>query len=194
MALRKALHCAVDGEDDEGSKHHFPLGLHNENNREHAASGVNSSSLFIRWSAQLRQPFLCAPSSDNGTRLPHHSPNQTERGGHRSISYLSAYGCATRLILRPAFPVSDHQAAGYFLVDEQQIITHKADQDVFAPAIHCRNGLPHDACPEPGLRAGEYEILRPIGLNSDNTAADDLRSQIPYDDLNFWQFGHFPPG
>src|ERR1017187_7400429 len=97
MALRKALHCAVDGEDDEGSKHHFPLGLHNENNREHAASGVNSSSLFIRWSAQLRQPFLCAPSSDNGTRLPHHSPNQTERGGHRSISYLSAYGISTRL-------------------------------------------------------------------------------------------------
>src|ERR1017187_6204148 len=96
MALRKALHCAVDGEDDEGSKHHFPLGLHNENNREHAASGVNSSSLFIRWSAQLRQPFLCAPSSDNGTRLPHHSPNQTERGGHRSISYLSAYGWGTR--------------------------------------------------------------------------------------------------
>src|ERR1035437_2692391 len=97
MALRKALHCAVDGEDDEGSKHHFPLGLHNENNREHAASGVNSSSLFIRWSAQLRQPFLCAPSSDNGTRLPHHSPNQTERGGHRSISYLSAYGAIARL-------------------------------------------------------------------------------------------------
>src|ERR1035438_8446277 len=95
MALRKALHCAVDGEDDEGSKHHFPLGLHNENNREHAASGVNSSSLFIRWSAQLRQPFLCAPSSDNGTRLPHHSPNQTERGGHRSISYHSAYGWPT---------------------------------------------------------------------------------------------------
>src|ERR1017187_9654025 len=96
MALRKALHCAVDGEDDEGSKHHFPLGLHNENNREHAASGVNSSSLFIRWSAQLRQPFLCAPSSDNATRLPHPSPNQTERGGPRSISYLSAYGGGTR--------------------------------------------------------------------------------------------------
>src|ERR1017187_647995 len=102
MALRKALHCAVDGEDDEGSKHHFPLGLHNENNREHAASGVNSSSLFIRWSAQLRQPFLCAPSSDNGTRLPHHSPNQTERGGHRSISYLSAYGWPTHQITTEA--------------------------------------------------------------------------------------------
>src|ERR1017187_2218962 len=100
MALRKALHCAVDGEDDEGSKHHFPLGLHNENNREHAASGVNSSSLFIRWSAQLRQPFLCAPSSANGTRLPHHSPNQTERGGHRLISYLSAYGFFTLTIFQ----------------------------------------------------------------------------------------------
>src|ERR1035438_5806274 len=107
MALRKALHCAVDGEDDEGSKHHFPLGLHNGNNREHAASGVNSSSLFIRWSAQLRQPFLCAPSSDNGTRLPHHSPNQTERGGHRSISYLSAYGWDT---LHPAITPEEGQS------------------------------------------------------------------------------------
>src|ERR1035438_10477180 len=103
MALRKALHCAVDGEDDEGSKHHFPLGLHNENNREHAASGVNSSSLFIRWSAQLRQPFLCAPLSDNGTRLPHHSPNQTERGGHRSIPYLSAYGQTALFPGEPGF-------------------------------------------------------------------------------------------
>src|ERR1017187_4240672 len=132
MALRKALHCAVDGEDDEGSKHHFPLGLHNENNREHAASGVNSSSLFIRWSAQLRQPFLCAPSSDNGTRLPHHSPNQTERGGHRSISYLSAYGWATRRAsiapsrfskARPGSPAEQgHATFGTFDEEERERI------------------------------------------------------------------------
>jgi len=42
--LREALYRAADREDGEGGKHHFPLGLHRENSREHTASGVSSSS------------------------------------------------------------------------------------------------------------------------------------------------------
>ena len=100
----------------------------------------------------------------------------------------------TSLILRAAFPVSDQQAAGYFLVDEQQIITREAYQDVLAPAVHCRNDFANDARPEPGLRPGKCEILRPIGMKAENPTADNLRPQIPHDDLDFRQFGHFPPG
>ena len=49
MALRKAFHGVVGGEEDDArGKRHFLLGLLDENNAEHAASGVHPSLHYIR--------------------------------------------------------------------------------------------------------------------------------------------------
>ena len=48
MALLKTFHCIADREDEESGKHHFPLGLHDKINKEHGASGVNSTLHSIR--------------------------------------------------------------------------------------------------------------------------------------------------
>src|ERR1035437_2862831 len=49
-----------------------------------------------------------------------------------------------------AFPVSDHQAAGYFLVHQEEITTLKMDQHILGPTVHGRNDPSDDAPSECG--------------------------------------------
>src|ERR1035437_1953004 len=92
-----------------------------------------------------------------------------------------------------AFPVSDHQAAGYFLVHQEEITTLKMDQHILGPTVHGRNDPSDDAPSECNLRLGKLKIRGPVGLDVLNFPSYEFRPEVIHNDFDFRQFWHLFP-
>jgi hypothetical protein len=86
-----------------------------------------------------------------------------------------------------------HQAAGHFLVHQEEITTLKMDQHILGPTVHGRNDPSNDARSECGLRLGKLKILGPVGLDVLNLPPYEFRPEVIHNDFDFRQLWHLFP-